>query len=100
MTQNEKDRKIVNQALVVCKIAKANGVKDDNTIALVIELANRLLTERENAQIVYYDTDPELPANIEFWSEGRMQGYGINPTSDFKKGVWIPDVKEAQEAYE
>ncbi|MBC2196832.1 hypothetical protein [Listeria booriae] len=88
MIQNEKDRQQIEALRLFMDM--------NETQKTLFEIADRLLTERENAEVVYYDTDPELPANIEFWSEGRMQGYGINPTSDFKKGVWIPDIKEAE----
>ncbi|MBC6134292.1 hypothetical protein HB825_05500 [Listeria booriae] len=98
MTQNEKDRKIVNQALVVCKIAKANGVKDDNTIALVIELANRLLTERENAETVYKFSGKvpnmfSLGERQIIW--GDVDGTNMKlPVEEGQQGVWIP-VEEA-----
>ncbi|MBC2303392.1 hypothetical protein [Listeria booriae] len=99
MTQNEKDRKIVNQALVVCKIAKANGVKDDNTIALVIELADRLLAERENADGVYrceVEVVEPLSDDNSFEKEKSRAFEYLDDSHDFlpsptiKKGIWIP----------
>ncbi|PNP88199.1 hypothetical protein BMT55_15660 [Listeria newyorkensis] len=93
MTQNEKDREFLDEVFYQMRDGGTQIINEIGTaqLAKLFDLAHRLLTERENAEAVYYDTDPELPANIEFWSEGRMQGYGMRPTSDFKKGVWISD---------
>ncbi|MBC1616404.1 hypothetical protein HB904_09400 [Listeria booriae] len=48
MTQNEKDRAIVNRALEMCNVAQRGlGRCDNNFLIQAVEIADRLLAERE-----------------------------------------------------
>lgn len=94
MTQNEKDRETVNQALGVCRIALAQGVNEDAPMIQAIRIADKLLKERENAEVVYKQIDPNSMINIGFWTKEEIQEcVPMIPTNvfNFKKGVWIAD---------
>ncbi|MBC1499383.1 hypothetical protein HB943_02120 [Listeria weihenstephanensis] len=89
MTQNEKDREIMDTALEFVFSMGLEGLELDERISDAVLLANRLLTERENAEVIYRDSR----AHSEFWTEDEIRGYKNH--MKFTKGVWIPD-REAE----
>ncbi|EUJ51817.1 hypothetical protein [Listeria rocourtiae] len=95
MTQNEKDRKIVNQALVVCKIALGTGVDEDAPMIQAIRIADKLLTERENAEEGYLHDASKVgyqdACSTRFIN--NKENYNGNPGI---KGVWIA-IKDGEE---
>ncbi|EUJ46697.1 hypothetical protein [Paenilisteria rocourtiae] len=88
MTQNEKDREIMDTALEFVFSMGLEGLELDERIGDAILLANRLLTERENAEVVYKGSG----AYPEFWTEDELRVFKkLKKHMQLTKGVWIAD---------
>lgn len=85
MTQNEKDRKIVNQALDSCVVG------DTDLICEAVRIADRLLTERENAEDGYLHDPSVLLSFRDQHSTCYFNKQECWNGIRGKKGVWIPD---------
>ncbi|MBC1491414.1 hypothetical protein HCI99_06205 [Listeria booriae] len=89
MTQNEKDR---FQLESLRKYIDPNDAQmpAKKTQKMLFELADRLLTERENAEVVYRDSSY---SDTEFWREDELGCFKKH--MQLTKGIWIP-VEEAE----
>ncbi|KGL46030.1 hypothetical protein DUK53_08625 [Listeria sp. SHR_NRA_18] len=88
MTQNEKDREFLDEVFYQMRDGGTQIINEIGTaqLAKLFDLAHRLLTERENAEVIYRDSR----AHSEFWTEDEIRGYKNH--MKFTKGIWIPDV--------
>ncbi|MBC2196279.1 hypothetical protein [Listeria booriae] len=77
MTQNEKDRFQLESFRLFIDM--------NETQQTLFEIADRLLTERENAEVVYKHNF--------YYSQSEKWGNEVSS----EKGVWIPDITEEAE---
>lgn len=100
MTQNDESRyeREKRQLAMIAgcyKIDKQEIVVEKNHLDLLIKLANErneLLRERENAEVVYKQTDSNSMIKVGFWTESEIQErIPMIPTNvfDFQKGIWM-----------
>lgn len=94
MTQNEKDREWLNH--VDEQYIQNGKVSEENFVLFeVMKMADRLLTEREEAETVYkYEGDTDCQYAKEEKQIDYRVNYGTGELSSIErgiKGVWIPD---------
>ncbi|MBC1316623.1 hypothetical protein [Listeria booriae] len=91
-SQNEKDRECVNRAIELCDIAGRGGLGkiNNNPLVQTILLADRLLKERENAEVVYKLYDKKRAETHCY----KNTSYLYNDEFKQEKGIWIPSEED------
>lgn len=94
MTQNEKDRAFIDECL---RFMKNEDLFVGHDLTNAIFIADRLLTERENAETVYKFNPVTDGVKHEFSRENVQAHRVVLSREDLtpiygKKGIWIADV--------
>ncbi|MBC2190518.1 hypothetical protein [Listeria booriae] len=88
MTQNEKDRELLDEVFYQMRDGGTQIINDVSKVQLakLFDLAHRLLTERENAEVVYKLNDKKR-AETHYY---KNTSYLYNDEFKQEKGIWIP----------
>lgn len=90
---NQKDRELLDEIFYQMRDGGTKIINEIGTaqLAKLFDLAHRLLTKWENAEVIYKDSG----ADPEFWTENEADI--IKYSGSVIKGVWIPVEEAADE---